>query len=132
MYSWIDRSMAKTKRPVAGPVNPCPPKAKLSQRPPMTPEQARAVESLFEVLANDTRLRILQEIATKVEATTQEIAASLGMKPQAISNQLQRLQDKKIVIGRRDGNHVFYRILDQCTIVLLERGICMVEEEAKR
>jgi len=98
----------------------------------MTPEQACAVESLFEVLANDTRLRILQEIATKVEATTQEIAASLGMKPQAISNQLQRLQDKKIVIGRRDGNHVFYRILDRCTIVLLERGICMVEEEAKR
>jgi len=98
----------------------------------MTPEQARAVESLFEVLANETRLRILQEIATKVEVTTQEIAQSLGMKPQAISNQLQRLQDKKIVVGRRDGNYVFYRILDQCTIVLLERGICMVEEDAKR
>jgi DNA-binding transcriptional ArsR family regulator len=124
--------MAKTKRPVEAPVNPCPPKAKLSQRPPMTPEQARAVESLFEVLANDTRLRILQAIATKLEATTVEIAESLGMKQQAISNQLQRLQDKKIVVGRRAGNHVFYRILDQCTIVLLERGICMVEEDAKR
>ncbi len=124
--------MAKTKQPVAAQANPCPPKAKLSQRPPMNLEQARAVEEVFEVLANDTRLRILQEIATKVEATTQEIAESLGMKPQAISNQLQRLQDKKIVIGRRVGNHVFYRVLDQCTIVLLERGICMVEEDAKR
>jgi ArsR family transcriptional regulator, lead/cadmium/zinc/bismuth-responsive transcriptional repressor len=110
----------------------CPAKVSLKQRPRMTYEQATAVESLFEVLANDTRLRLLHEIACRDEATTVELAEALEMKPQAVSNQLQRLQDKRIVAGRRDGNNVFYRIVDHCVIVLLERGLCLIEEDAKR
>lgn len=111
---------------------PCPAKASLKQRPRMTDEQATAVESLFSVLANDTRLRLLHEIACRDEATTVELAEALEMKPQAVSNQLQRLQDKRIVAGRRDGNNVYYRIVDDCVIVLLERGLCLIEEDAKR
>lgn len=110
----------------------CPSKASLKKRPRMTYEEALAVEALFEVLANDTRLRILQEIAIRDEVSTTELAESLEMKSQAISNQLQRLQDKKIVSGRRDGNCVYYRIVDQCVVVLLERGLCLIEENAKR
>ena len=87
---------------------------------------------MFEVLANDTRLRLLHEIARRDEACTSELAEALEMKPQAISNQLQRLQDKGIVAGRRSGNNVHYRIVDDCVVILLERGICLVEESAKR
>jgi ArsR family transcriptional regulator, lead/cadmium/zinc/bismuth-responsive transcriptional repressor len=119
--------MHKRKAPLA-----CPAKASLKQRPRMTYEQASAVELLFGVLANDTRLRLLQEIACRDEATTVELAEALEMKPQALSNQLQRLQDKRIVAGRRDGNNVYYRIVDNCVIVLLERGLCLIEEDAKR
>jgi len=110
----------------------CPVKASLKQRPRMSYEQAVAVEALFEVLANDTRLRLLHEIAVKDEATPMELAEALEMKVQAISNQLQRLQDKRIVAGRRDGNNVYYRIVDHCVIDLLERGLCLIEEDAKR
>jgi len=110
----------------------CPAKASLKQRPPMSYEQATAVEALFEVLANDTRLRLLHEIARRDEATTAELAQALEMTPQAVSNQLQRLQDKRIVAGRRHGNSVFYRVVDNCVIVLLERGLCLIEEDAKR
>lgn len=98
----------------------------------MSYEQAVAVEALFEVLANDTRLRLLHEIALRDEATPMELAEALEMKIQAISNQLQRLQDKRIVAGRRAGNNVYYRIVDQCVVVLLERGLCLIEEDAKR
>lgn len=114
------------------PTPACPAKASLKQRPRMTYEQATAVEALFEVLANDTRLRLLNEIACRDEATTVELAEALDMKPQAISNQLQRLQDKRIVAGRRNGNNVHYRVVDNCVIVLLERGLCLIEEDAKR
>jgi DNA-binding transcriptional ArsR family regulator len=114
------------------PAPACPAKASLKQRPPMTYEQATAVEALFAVLANDTRLRLLHEIARRDEATTLELAEALEMKPQAVSNQLQRLQDKRIVAGRRNGNHVHYRIVDHCIIILLERGLCLIEEDAKR
>ena len=114
------------------PAPPCPAKASLKQRPRMTLEQATAVEALFEVLANDTRLRLLHEIACRDEVCTVDLADALAMKPQAVSNQLQRLQDKGIVAGRRDGNNVYYRIVDNCVIVLLERGLCLMEENAKR
>jgi DNA-binding transcriptional ArsR family regulator len=111
---------------------PCPAKASLRSRPLMTPEQACGVEALFEVLANDTRLRLLHEIVRQEEVGTTDLAARLEMKPQAISNQLQRLQDKGIIAGRRSGNNVFYRIVDQCIVVLLERGLCLFEEADKR
>ncbi|MCU0962738.1 MAG: metalloregulator ArsR/SmtB family transcription factor [Pirellulaceae bacterium] len=90
------------------------------------------MEALFAVLANDTRLRLLQEITRCDEVCTSELAERLDMKPQAVSNQLQRLQDKGIVGSRRSGNNVFYRILDHCVVVLLERGLCLIEESAKR
>lgn len=118
--------------PKREPIPACLAKDSLKQRPRMTYEQATAVEALFEVLANDTRLRLLQEIARRDEATTVELAEALEMKPQAVSNQLQRLQDKRIVAGRRNGNNVYYRVVDNCVIVLLERGLCLIEEDAKR
>ena len=114
------------------PAVPCPAKARLKERPRMSYEQALAAEMLFEVLASDTRLRLLHEIAREDEACTSELAAALEMKPQAISNQLQRLQDKGIVAPRRDGNNVYYRIVDQCVVILLERGLCLIEEAEKR
>lgn len=114
------------------PAVPCPAKSSLRQRPSMSYDQAIEVESLFEVLANDTRLRLLHEIVRLDEACTTKLAEALEMKPQAVSNQLQRLQDKGIVDSRRDGNNVFYRVVDNCIVVLLERGLCLVEESAKR
>lgn len=110
----------------------CPAKASLKARPMMSDEQALAMEALFSVLASDTRLKLLQEIARRDEVCTVELAEALAMKPQAVSNQLQRLQDKSIVAGRRDGNNVYYRIVDHCVIILLERGLCLIEETAKR
>lgn len=110
----------------------CPPKARLRGRPPITSEQALSLESLFGVLANDTRLRLLHEIARSGEICVTDLASALEMKPQAVSNQLQRLSDKGIVGARRDGNNVYYRILDRCVIVLMERGLCLIEETAKR
>jgi DNA-binding transcriptional ArsR family regulator len=50
------------------------------------------------------------------------------MKPQAISNQLQRLADRRILRARRNGTHVYYRIVDPCVTVLLERGLCLLED----
>ena len=113
-------------------VRACPPKAPLRERPPITSEQALSLESLFGVLANDTRLRLLHEIARHGEICVTDLANVLEMKPQAVSNQLQRLSDKGIVGSRREGNNVYYRILDGCVIILLERGLCLIEETAKR
>jgi hypothetical protein len=50
------------------------------------------------------------------------------MKPQAVSNQLQKLVDRKIVQFRRDGNQIYYHIVTPCIFDLIDRGICIMEE----
>jgi DNA-binding transcriptional ArsR family regulator len=111
---------------------PCPEKSSLSKRPRITYEEAGEVEALFEVLANDTRVRLLQEIASRNAVCTTDLALALEMKPAAISNQLQRLQDKGILASQREGNNVYYRIVDNCVVVLLERALCLIEETKRR
>ena len=59
-------------------------------------ENAESLSETFKILSNGTRLRILHTLRTP-NASVSEVAEQLEMKPQAISNQLQRLVDKGIV-----------------------------------
>jgi len=111
---------------------PCPAKSSLRERGLIGAEQALALEGLFGVLANDTRLRLLHEIVRCEEVCVTDLAEALEMKPQAVSNQLQRLADKGIVGARREGNNIYYRVLDGCVVILMERGLCLIEESVKR
>lgn len=106
----------------------CPPKPTLRERRLLTLRQADEVALLFDVLANETRLRILHAIAKENELCVSDIASQLDMKPQAISNQLQKLWDRKVVESRREGNQIFYRIVDPCVTALLDQGLCLVED----
>jgi DNA-binding transcriptional ArsR family regulator len=98
-----------------------------SAGPLLTPGWAVELMSLFKVLANDTRLRLLHALVSHGELCVSELADVLGMKPQAVSNQLQRLLDRGILAWRRQGNNVYYRIVNPCVTDLLERGLCLVE-----
>lgn len=50
------------------------------------------------------------------------------MTAQAVSNQLQRLAEIDVVGSRRDGTQIYYRVIDGCVPILLERGWCHIEE----
>lgn len=110
----------------------CPPKPKLGSRRLISPAQAIALESTFKMLANDTRLRILHALVRAGELCVSEIAAAIRMKPQAVSNQLQRLADRAIVETRRDGLQIYYRVVDPCVVSLLDHGWCLTEDAATR
>lgn len=115
-------------RPVAG----CGVQPPLKDRPLMSPIQAGGLAAVFKVLANDTRLRLLHALVRAGELCVTDLAASLGMKPQAVSNQLQRLSDLGILASRRDGNAVHYRLVDCCVKGLLEQGWCLTEAAGGR
>jgi DNA-binding transcriptional ArsR family regulator len=83
---------------------------------------------LFELLANESRLRMLHALARAGELCVGDLAAEVGLTPQAASNQLRRLADRRVVAARRDGNHFFYRIVDPCVPGILEFGLCLTEE----
>ena len=107
---------------------PCSPKPALHTRPLLTTRQANALQSTFKLLANGTRLRILHALARDKELCVGELASTLGMKPQAISNQLQRLADRGIVDAERDGLLVRYSIVDPCVLTLIHQGWCLAED----
>lgn len=86
------------------------------------------VMALFKVLANDTRLRLLHHLVRKGEASVTDIARTLGMKPQAVSNQLQRLADTRVVTSRRNGNQIIYRVMNGCVAPLLDLALCLMDD----
>lgn len=104
----------------------------LSVPPLLTAQKAAELAAVFETLANDTRLRVLNVIVRGTESSTTELAVKVGMKPQAISNQLKRLSDRRIVERRREGNQVYYHIVDPCVIDLLERGLWLLQDTKLR
>ncbi len=106
----------------------CAPKPAIRERPLITSAQASDLMGLFKVLANDTRLRLLHALIRAGELPVGELAAAVDMKPQAVSNQLQRLTDRGILESRRAGNNIFYRIVDPCVITLLDQGLCLAED----
>jgi len=87
---------------------------------------------MFKVLANDTRLRMLHALARAGEMCVSDLTGLLAMKPQAISNQLIRLADRGIVGSRRNGNNIYYRIVDPCVIEILDHGLCLSEDAKTR
>lgn len=107
-------------------------KPSLSELPLLEAKKAAELAAVFETLANDTRLRALNIIAQSVEASPTALAEKLGMKLQAISNQLKRLHDRGIIERRREGNQVYYRIVDPCVIDLLERGLWLMQDTKLR
>jgi DNA-binding transcriptional ArsR family regulator len=87
---------------------------------------------LFKVLGNDTRLRLLHALVRAGELSVSDLAAAVEMKPQAVSNQLQRLVDRGILAFKRNGTNVHYRIVDPCVTALLDRGLCLLEDAPSR
>lgn len=109
----------------------CPPKPALNERPLLTVSQSNTLEAIFKVLGNGTRLRLLHSLVRKPAMSVTELSESVNMKPQAVSNQLQRLLDRSILASRRNGNQIHYSVVDPCVIALLDQGLCL-SEEARR
>ncbi len=110
----------------------CPTKAALEDRKLITLAEATELVGLFKVLANDTRLRLLHALARSGELCVTDLASAMGMKPQAVSNQLQRLVDRGILKATRHGNNIHYHVVDPCALSLLDLGLCLIEETKKR
>jgi ArsR family transcriptional regulator, lead/cadmium/zinc/bismuth-responsive transcriptional repressor len=104
----------------------------LKDRTLLSPIQAAGLSAVFRVLANDTRLRLLHALVRAEELCVTDLAACVAMKPQAVSNQLQRLSDLGIIASRRAGNNIHYRLVDVCVRSLLDQGLCLMEEVSDR
>jgi DNA-binding transcriptional ArsR family regulator len=103
----------------------------LAARDLLTGPQAGELAGLFKLLANDSRLRLLHALERAGNLCVSDLARTVGMTPQAVSNQLQRLVDRRVLEPRRVGNSITYRIVDPCVTALLELAWCTAETAAQ-
>lgn len=96
----------------------------LAQHELIEPWVANELSELFKLLANETRLRILHALIRSPELSVTALGGQLGLKPQALSNQLRRLVDRGIVTGHRRGLQVRYRVVDPCIVELFDFAMC--------
>src|SRR5262245_66510499 len=85
-------------------------KQPIHDRPLLTPDQATEIVALFQALANDSRLRLLHALARADELCVTDLAVAVEMTPQAISNQLRRLVDRRILATPPQGTYLHLRI----------------------
>src|SRR5438477_3577721 len=68
---------------------------------------------IFQALAHPTRIAIVELLRDEGEVPVTRIHERLGLEQANTSQHLAVLRSKQIVIGRKDGNQVFYSLRDR-------------------
>ena len=84
----------------------------------------------FKVLSDPTRIKIINALANK-ELCVCDISELLGMSQSAISHQLKKLRDLKLVKHRKEGRTVYYSLNDYHIFQLFSQGLAHVLEDKK-
>ncbi len=96
----------------------------------MSEAQLQEVAQLFGVLAEDSRLRLLQALMQAPQTVT-ELVAATGMKQGNVSKHLGMLAQARFVSKAREGNFVRYAIADPRVLTLCELMCGRVAEDAR-
>jgi len=67
---------------------------------------------IFQALAHPTRIAIVELLRDEGEVSVSSIHERLGLEQANASQHLAVLRSKRIVMGRKDGNQVFYSLRD--------------------
>ncbi|GAB3293244.1 metalloregulator ArsR/SmtB family transcription factor [Epidermidibacterium keratini] len=78
------------------------------------------VTSVFKLLGDPTRTRLLYALLEAGELCVCDLAAATGLQEVTVSQSLRMLRASKVVIGRREGRNVYYRLLDAHVRLLLD------------
>ena len=81
--------------------------------------RAQTAASFLSLLANPTRLLVLCYL-TQEERCVQELEQCVGISQSALSQHLARLRAEGLVGFRRDGHQLYYRIIDENVMKILQ------------
>lgn len=76
------------------------------------PEQIELAVEVFRMLAEPTRVRLLW-LLLDVEHSVNRLSGALGKPQSTVSQHLAKLRLARLVIARRQGSQVFYRLANQ-------------------
>jgi DNA-binding transcriptional ArsR family regulator len=84
----------------------------------MSQELRQFKAEIFQALAHPTRIAIIEALASG-ETSAGRLIESLGLEQANASQHLAVLRAKRIVIGRKEGNQVFYSLRDPVLVEVL-------------
>ncbi len=94
---------------------------------------AAKAATLLRLLGNERRLTILCQLADGGERSVGQIQTHVGISQSALSQHLGLLREQGILAGRRDGQTIFYRIVDPAALSVmatLADLFCPTDEES--
>ena len=83
------------------------------------PELSQFKAEFFKALAHPLRIRILDELR-RSEVGVNDLCVRLDVEQSTLSQQLAVLRSRSIVVGRKDGQSVFYSVPDPEIFKLLD------------
>lgn len=78
--------------------------------------------NIFQSFSDPTRLRIIHALIMN-EMCVCNLAATLEMTQSAVSHQLRKLKENHIVVCRKEGRTVYYRLHDDHVVKLFQTGL---------
>ncbi len=96
---------------------------------PMTPHAAELIARRFRALSDPTRLRILDLLRERGEASVGELSEALESSQQNVSKHLAALHAEGFVSRRKQGTRALYRISDPGVLELCERVCAGIETQ---
>ena len=97
---------------------------------PIPDELAELIARRFRLLAEPMRIRLLDDLRDG-EATVGELAEALATSQQNVSKHLGVLAEAGMLGRRKEGNRVYYRIVDESVFALCEQVCGSVQDQLR-
>jgi DNA-binding transcriptional ArsR family regulator len=97
---------------------------------PVSDDLVELIARRFRVLGEPVRIKLLDRLRGG-EASVNELTEALGASQQNVSKHLAVLTDGGIVGRRKEGTHVYYRIIDEGVFALCEQVCGSVEQQLR-
>jgi DNA-binding transcriptional ArsR family regulator len=97
---------------------------------PLPEDLIELIARRFRAMSEPMRIRLLDHLRDG-EATVGELSEAVGASQQNISKHLALLADAGVLGRRKDGNHVYYRIVDDDVLSLCEDVCGSLEQQLR-
>ncbi len=88
---------------------------------------AAHVAELFRAFSDTSRVRILS-VLLKAETNVSGLSQAVGLSESAVSHHLRSLRQMHLVVSRKNGKEVYYRVDDQHIVQLFQQGVDHVQD----
>jgi DNA-binding transcriptional ArsR family regulator len=95
---------------------------------PLPEDLVELMARRFRALSEPIRIRLLDQLRDG-ELSVNELAAQLGAGQQNVSKHLSVLATAGVLARRKDGNHVYYRIVDDAVLGLCQQVCGSLEQQ---